>query len=118
MNNGALYRAAIEAEGRIMASMTRRQYAENDVRRRGLAYDSAAADARGVYVSAMQQMGIPESDLRGLTSYDLERMLRAMPRGGARGRRPAAMAADSNRTPDALDEILDGSPRPTDLTER
>jgi hypothetical protein len=96
MNNGSLYRAAVEAEGRIMATLSRLRYAQNDVRSRGLAYDSSAADAREVYISALGQLGIPADELAGLSSFHMEKMLRAMPSRGSRARNPA-MAFDATR---------------------
>jgi hypothetical protein len=116
MNTGALYRAAVEAEGRIMATLTRRRYAENDVKSRGLAYDSSASDAIGVYTSALGQLGIPADELAGLSSFHMEKMLRAMPGRGARARRPE-MAFDAKAC-SKLDSILGGVAPPVDLTER
>jgi hypothetical protein len=117
MNNGVLYRVAVEAEERIMAKMNRFRQARNDVAARGLAYDSAADDARSVYVSALGQLGVSPDELRGLTSFDLERVLRLMPRGGARSRR-SAMAFDAAPKNDALAAILNGSSTPLDLSDR
>jgi hypothetical protein len=118
MNSGALYRAAVVAEERIMAKMGRLKQARSEVVARGLALDSSADDARGVYVSALGQMGVSADELRGLTSFDLQRMLKVMPSAGSRSRRSAAMAFDANRKKDALDDILDGSSTPMNLTER
>jgi hypothetical protein len=117
MNNGALYRAAVEAEDRIMATLSRLRYAQNDVRSRGLAYDSSAADGREVYLSALANMGIARDEVRGLTSYDMEKMLRCMPARGSRARRPSAMAYDVAQN-DALAGILAGVPTPIDLSDR
>jgi hypothetical protein len=81
-----------------------------------MAFDSNADDAREVYISALEQMGIARDEIRGLTSYDMEKMLRCMPRGGSRSRRPA-MAFDS-RACSKLDGILAGAPSPVDLSDR
>jgi hypothetical protein len=116
MNTGLLYRAAVVAEERITAKMNRLRYARADVAQRGLAYDSSAADAREVYVSALAQKGISRDELRTLTSYDLEKMLRCMPSGGSRSRAPA-MAFDHNAC-SKLDGILAGAATPVDLSDR
>jgi hypothetical protein len=116
MNTGSLYRIAIEAEARITATLARRRYAENDVKSRGLAYDSSASDAIGVYTSALGQLGIPADELAGLSSYTMEKMLRCMPTRGSRSRAPS-MAFDSRQTSN-LDSILAGAPTPMDLSDR
>jgi hypothetical protein len=116
MNNGSLYRIAIEAEARITATLARRRYAENDVRSRGLAYDSSASDAIGVYTSALGQLGIPADELAGLSSFHMEKMLKCMPGRGSRARRPS-MAFDS-RACSKLDSILAGVAAPMDLSDR
>jgi hypothetical protein len=116
MNNGVLYRAAVEAEERILHKMNRFRQARSEVAARGLAFDSSADDARAIYVSAMEQMGVSASELRGLTSYDLQRMLKIMPARGSRARAPS-MAFDANRKRDHLDEILADAPTPVNLTE-
>jgi hypothetical protein len=118
MNTGALYRAAVEAEDRIMATLTRLRYAQRDVAARGLAYDSTAGDARQVYTSALGQLGIPADELAGLSSFHMEKMLRCMPRGGSRNRRSTAMAFDAAPKNDALAGILQGIPRPVDLSDQ
>jgi hypothetical protein len=118
MNNGSLYRIAIEAEARITATLARRRYAENDVKSRGLAYDSSAVDAIGVYTSALGQLGIPADELAGLNSYTMERMLKCMPPRGSRSRRSTAMAFDSAPKNDALAGILQGISRPVDLSDQ
>jgi hypothetical protein len=117
MNNGALYRAAVVAEERITAKLQRLAKAKSDVAARGLAYDSESDDARGVYVSALGQLGVSPDELRGLTSFDLERVLRLMPAGGARSRRSTAMAFDAKQA-SKLDGILAGAPTPVDLSDR
>jgi hypothetical protein len=116
MNTGLLYRAAVVAEARITQKMARLRYARADVAQRGLAYDAAAEDAREVYLSALEQMGIARDEIAGLTSYDMEKMLRCMPRGGSRSRRPS-MAFDSRQT-SRLDSILEGVGAPMDLSDR
>jgi hypothetical protein len=117
INNGVLYRAAVAAEERITQKMRRLRYAQRDVAARGLAYDANAADGREVYLSALEQMGIARDEIAGLTSYDMEKMLRCMPRGGSRNRRSTAMAFDS-RACSKLDGILAGAPTPVDLSDR
>jgi hypothetical protein len=116
MNTGLLYRAAVAAEERITAKMSRLRYAQNDVRSRGLAFDSGALDARETYISALEQMGIARDEIRGLTSYDMERMLRCLPRGGSRSRSPA-MAFDAKAC-SKLDAILGTATTPVDLSDR
>jgi hypothetical protein len=116
MNTGLLYRAAIVAEERITAKMNRLRYAQRDVAARGLAYDANAEDAIGVYASALSQMGIPRDEIAGLTSYDMEKMLRCMPRGGSRSRAPS-MAYD-HKAASSLDGILGGAPTPVNLSDQ
>jgi hypothetical protein len=118
MNTGLLYRAAVEAEARITAKMARLRYARADVAQRGMAYDANAADGREVYLSALEQMGIAQDEIAGLTSYDMEKMLKCMPRGGSRNRRSTAMAFDSAPKNDALAGILKGFSRPVDLSDQ
>jgi hypothetical protein len=115
MNTGVLYRAAVEAEARITQKMARLRYAQNDVRSRGMVFDANAADGREVYLSALEQMGIARDEIAGLTSYDMEKMLRCMPRG-SRSRR-AGMAFDAKAC-SKLDGILAGAPTPMDLSDR
>jgi hypothetical protein len=117
MNTGLLYRAAVVAEERITQKMGRLRYAQRDVAARGLAYDANADDAREVYISALEQMGVARDEIRGLTSYDMERMLKCMPPRGSRSRRPA-MAFDAAPKNDALAGILQGISRPVDLTDQ
>jgi hypothetical protein len=117
MNNGVLYRAAIEAEERITAKMNRFRQARNEVSARGLALDANADDAREVYISALAQLGVPRDEVRSLTSFDLQRVLRLMPTGGSRNRR-SAMAFDATRKKDALDDILGDIPPVVDLSDR
>jgi hypothetical protein len=116
ISNGVLYRAAVAAEERITAKMARLRYAQNDVRSRGLAYDANAPDARETYISALEQRGIARDELRTLTSYDLERLLKCLPRGGSRSRSPS-MAFDHKQA-SKLDGILAGAPTPMDLSDR
>jgi hypothetical protein len=116
INNGVLYRAAVAAEERITAKMGRLRYAQNDVKSRGMAFDANAEDAREVYISALEQMGIARDEISGLTSYDMEKMLRCMPRGGSRARAPA-MAFDAKAC-SKLDSILGDAPTPVDLSDR
>jgi hypothetical protein len=118
ISSGVLYRAAVEAEARITQKMARLRYAQNDVRSRGMAYDANAEDAREVYVSALSQRGISRDELRTLTSYDLEKMLKCMPARGSRSRRSTAMAMDAAPKDDALAGILNGSSTPLDLSDR
>jgi hypothetical protein len=116
MNTGALYRAAILAEERITAKMNRLRFARADVAQRGMAYDANAEDAREVYISALAQMGVARDEIAGLTSYDMERMLRCLPRGGSRSRAPA-MAYD-HKAASSLDGILGGAPTPVNLSDQ
>jgi hypothetical protein len=116
ISSGVLYRAAVEAEARITQKMARLRYAQNDVRSRGMAYDANAEDAREVYVSALSQRGISRDELRTLTSYDLEKMLKCMPAHGSRSRAPA-MAYD-HKAASSLDGILGDAATPLNLSER
>jgi hypothetical protein len=96
--------------------MNRLRFARADVAQRGMAYDANAEDAREVYLSALEQMGIPRDEIRGLTSYDMEKMLRCMPRGGSRSRAPS-MAYD-HKAASSLDSILGGAPTPVNLSDQ
>jgi hypothetical protein len=118
MSTGAMYRAAVEAEGRIMATLTRLRYAQRDVAARGLAYDSTAGDARQVYADALVQLGVSRDEIAGLNSYTMEKMLKCMPPRGSRSPRSTAMAFDSAPKNDALAGILQGISRPVDLSDQ
>jgi hypothetical protein len=117
MNNGVLYRLAVEAEERVTARLNRRRQAQSEVAARGLAFDANAPDARSVYVAAMAQLGVSPDELGGLTSFDLQRMLKVMPARGSRSRAPS-MAFDAAPKNDALAGILKGSSTPLDLSDR